>query len=167
LSAPACNALRLGTALSSFNAVVYLTYAGCNGAISGGKAIIADDGPCADWVDNPNPFRRFDLANVVSHGTVEHALSLRLQRQRQLHADLATQLTFDEILQAVGYRQVEPANVMFQLAGDVLGGVARPSLMGIEGNDAQNLIVLSGKQVSYSCWVVGPFRRSPGRRHHP
>jgi hypothetical protein len=82
------------------------------------------------------------------HQQPEWESSPRRQRQRQLHADPPAELALDEVLQRVGNLPVLGADTALQLAGDILGSVARPALSWIERDDAEHLVILAGEEVA-------------------
>jgi hypothetical protein len=67
--------------------------------------------------------------------------------QRQLHADGAAEVAFDEFAKRAGHLSAFAVDPDLQLTGYVLGGVARPALGRIAGEDAERPVIMAGHEI--------------------
>src|SRR6185312_16020593 len=88
---------------------------------------------------------------------LRYGLIVAISEQRQLLAELASQLAFDEVPQTLRYLAALGSYMRLQRASNVLGGIPRPALYRIEGHDPLHLVVLAGQQVIYQGDVSNAF----------
>jgi hypothetical protein len=81
--------------------------------------------------------------------------SNQTHRQGQLDVAATAFIPVGEILQGQGNVTHLQIATPAQFMGDVCGNVFRPSFGGVEGNDADRVIVLAGKQVLNDGLKVG------------
>jgi hypothetical protein len=115
--------------------------------------------------------RRFDEAGERSLDTdgcrflaLERHVSDQADRQRQLNVVVTALVSVDEILQAD--RDVAHLKIaaVAQFMGNVGRDVLRPSFGGVEADDADRVLVLTGQKIGDDGFKVGSSRSAPALR---